>query len=333
MFMLDSEAKRILKKLIALLVIFIVINVSFFVYLKDKTVAFIPLKQKAELMSKKFPDSKWIIGGDSIAQTGLNPLLIGNGKTVNVSYPGTGISGFEKALKFHFPGKIDKDSVLIVNLSVLNSNDRPITNEKFLNLMDSFFETGFVFLAKNWKIDFFRHLFSVYQCHFAHCPYYEVRFISENMPLKTKGYQPLPDSQIDFSQMDEKFIQRYESYYKDYIGDGAIFKVNQQSFKNLIATGAKVIIITFPMMDAIKVSKGMAPLRDKVKAMMMATQKMCESYPNCAFLNYVLWDNQKLGENPYDYFYDYVHLNEKGSQIFSKIVNEDITNALGKMKP
>jgi len=66
--------------------------------------------------------------------------------------------------------------------------------------------------------------------------------------------------------------------------------------------------------------------------MLVNTQTLCLKHANCTFLNYITWDNKKLGDHPDELFYDYVHLNQKGADAFSKIVNADIESAIGNKK-
>ena len=142
MFTLSSEAKKILSKLLILATVFVVVNAVLFQYLRNYTVAYPPLKRKAKILFSQVPKPKIIIGGDSIAESGIDPRLLSQNDGINIAAPASGIQGFYKALSQYQLSTLSKENILIINISVLNSNDDIIKNEHFIGQIDGFLNAG-----------------------------------------------------------------------------------------------------------------------------------------------------------------------------------------------
>ncbi len=332
MFTLNSEFKKIMSKLAILISIFILINSLLFIYLRDYTVAYRSLRNKAQVLFSLYPNSKIIIGGDSIAESGIDPkLLSAKYSGVNIATPAGGIQGFRKALFKYSKNKIDQNNILIINISVLSLNDEVINKEHFIGQIDGFFSEGVNYLIKRWRKDFFKNLFTSYQCAFTSCPYFSDSPYPELEKSNHKGFIPLRTQNGKPNSLDERkaMFKNYEPYFKDFVLEGVLFKGFKDELKILSQTGAKIFIILPPHMDALQKFIDSFGPDTKIQNFISHAKIECEaSVKNCFFLDYYNWDHRKMPGSDLENFYDYIHFSPVGGKNFSLMIKKDIETKL-----
>ncbi len=326
MFTLNSDAKKILSKLFLLAGIFIIINIFFFTYLRDYTVAYRPLNRKAQVLFSLYPDPKIIIGGDSIAESAIDPLLLSPQEGINIATPASGIQGFHKAIIKYHSKPLTKDNVLIVNVSALSFNDEVISNEHFIGQADGFLNEGIPYLAIRWKKEFFKNIFNIYQCSFSSCPYLSDISYPGLENSQHHGFIPLVfpgGKQSTLSERKSQFAN-YEDYYKKVLLEGVLFKGFKKDLSLLAQTPAKIFIVFLPPMNAFKSWVDSQGPEKKLQNFIAHTKAECEQYPSCYFLDYYNWDQSKLPGNDEENYYDYIHFTSIGGKRFSAILKNDI---------
>lgn len=326
MFTLNSDTRKIIKKLSLLIGIFILVNYAFIIYLENFSIAYRPLKRKSQVLYQLYPDPKIIIGGDSIAETGIDPNIISPKNGINIASPASGIQGFRKALHNYHQSALDNSNMLIVNVSTLNFNDDVIGNDHFIGQIDGFLEAGIPYLAKQWKKKFFENLFNVYRCTFPTCPYLAEQSYPELEKSTHRGFIPLVFTDGKRTSLEErkKLLLNYESYYKNLTLEGVLFNGFKRDLAFLAQSPAKIFIVFLPPMSALKSYLDSTPTSKKLQNFITHVKSECEQYSNCYFLDYYNWDHSQMSGSDEDNYYDLIHFTHKGGETFSTILKHDI---------
>lgn len=320
---------NIFKKILLLVLLFVLINLSLFIYLKHCTIAFRPLHEKSLTLLHKYPSSNIIIGGDSIAEEGIDPRII-SPNTINIAIAGGGLSGPLKAIQLYRKNGFSDNKLIILNLSILNQNDAIINGNLFLNQADTFLDIGFLYLLSSWREKFFENLFTLYQCRFSSCPLTLDNLLTLenfNKTIAQKGFMSSANSISSRVNIKEIFKTQYKSFYdKKFDINGEIFKNYQKHLKELSRNNVMIAIVLMPISDSFKLNISEFGTNANIQSFLSAIEKECLLYSNCKSFNYSTWNNHNLGDakNTDEYFSDYMHLNSLGSRLFTNIFLKDL---------
>lgn len=326
MFTINSNYKKILFKVSIIFSIFFIINAVLFIYIRDYSIGYRPLDTKAKALFQMYPNPKVIVGGDSTAECGIDPLIL-DPSSVNISTPGAGMASFVKALKFYHPDPFTKDNVIVVNFGVLTLNDRVINFEKYITVIDDFLMVGPFYLLKQWGSHFFNNLFSIYQCKFSSCRFYLDRAYPDIYSTSSHGFRPTMAMFNTIKDKRDYFDKIYFDYLKDIQVRGVLLDAYKKNLSMLVKTNANVIILHLPFSEELK-KHNQYFTSNQFKLFISDVQKECSKYSNCTFLDYINWNNLNIGKDENKIFSDLTHLTPEAANNFSRILKNDIYLAL-----
>lgn len=326
MFTINFKYKKIAFKIFALLIIFTLINICLFIYIRDYSIGYRPLDAKAKALFKMYPDSQIIIGGDSTSESNIDPLIL-SPSSINIAVPAAGITSFVKALNLYRKKPFTKEDIIIINLSVLITNDKVIKDDKYIGQIDDFLDAGALFLLKSWRSDFFKNLFNVYQCRFSSCPFYLDLAYPDIHQTTTRGFRPMIPAFINADEKNKNFEDVYHDYLKEIDTKGVLFEAYQRNLLTLSKTGAKIIVVQLPFSSQVKTFDRYLT-EELFHEFISRGKKECQKYSNCLFFDYIKWDNSQLGLDENAAFSDISHLTPEGAKKFSTIFKNDIEKTL-----
>jgi hypothetical protein len=320
---------RFLLKLGIMSLFFLFINGIIYFYLKNFTIAFRPLDQKAKALLHTYSDSTIYIGGDSIAEEGIDPRII-DSHAINLAIAGGGIVGLSKAINIYGSHPLSSQNTIIINLSILNLNESIVHGNLYINQADTFLDVGIIYLINSWRTLFLQKYFYLVQCHYSSCPFTQDTDKTKDLFFKTlrkKGYYSRISSIESDFETKKTFQAQYKNIYQyNFDPNGEMFKSYQDNLKKLIQTNAKIAIMLMPISDTFKNSITEFGTKQNMQSFISNIQIECNKYSNCKNFNYIDWDNRKLGtaSNTDLYFSDFMHLNVQGSTSFSTILKKDL---------
>lgn len=336
MFILNSELKKIIEKILLILIIFILINLVLFISLRDFKVAYRPLDIKAKALFTLHKNPTIIIGGDSIAESGIDPQLLTNKLAVNIAAPASGIQGFLKAILKYSPHSLRNGNILILNISSLSYNDSVILNDYFIGQADGFLNAGFFFLLQNWKKNFFKNISTLYKCSIFNCPYLQDSQIYKIEELNRYGYIPKSiEKQNSISSPSKiNIIDNFSPFYQDLNLRGQLFNGFQRDLQYITSKGVTIFIAVSPPSSALRsYIKQIVNIDNKIRTFNYFVKKECEKYPkSCYYLDYWDWDHGNFNGAEGTIYYDHIHFTEKGGEQFTEILKRDINSTSSKVK-